>query len=379
MIYLDYAATTPMCKEALDVYQKVATLYYGNTNSLHDYGTEAAQLLELCKEKVAGWLNGETECVYFTSGGTESNYVAVQSLLHGSIHKGKHIVTTKLEHSSLLNLWTHLEQEGYSITYLPTDSYGLVSIHELERAIRQDTVLVAIQHVNHEIGTIQPIKAIGHLLKEKGVLFHCDCVQSFGKLPIDVKAANISSLSISSHKLYGPKGVGVLYLNPYTNWKSVYHSKSTTQSLRPGTVNMPGIAAFVTATEQVMKKMTEEHERYQHLFSYLNQCLHGLTDFVHVEGYHSHHLPSIVGLTFASVQGQYVMLQCNRYGLAVSTGSACQVGQQSPSSTLLSIGKTTEEAKRFVRISFGKETTDYHIDQFVMTLKKLYHEFSYVK
>ncbi|MBM7701381.1 IscS subfamily cysteine desulfurase [Metabacillus iocasae] len=379
MIYLDYAATTPMSKEALTVYSKVAIDHYGNTSSLHDTGTEASQLLHLCKEKLASWLNGEKDGVHFTSGGTESNYVGVQSLLQGNKQKGNHIITTKLEHSSLLNLWKRLEKEGYHITYLPSDKQGLISIDTLEQAICEDTVLVAIQHVNHEIGTIQHIEKIGRLLRDKNVLFHCDCVQSFGKIRIDVKAANISSLSISSHKVYGPKGVGALYIHPSVSWSSLFHCQSTAQSLRPGTVNTPGIASFITAAERAIEQMDKERERYEQLFDYTKQAIRELDDFIQLEGHSTHHLPNIVGLTFANVQGQYVMLQCNRYGIAISTGSACQVGQQAPSSTLLSIGKTEEEAKRFVRISFGRDTTYHHIDEFVVTMKKLYHEFSCVK
>ncbi|TYR82281.1 aminotransferase class V-fold PLP-dependent enzyme [Priestia megaterium] len=375
MIYLDYAATTPMSKEAIDAYIHASTNYFGNTSSLHNIGTDADELLTLCRQTFASLLNGEEEGIYFTSGGTESNYLAIQSLLKGQKNRGNHIITTKLEHASILNTFAQLEDEGYVVSYLPVNEKGLVSLEELKRTLQKDTVLVAIQHINHELGTIQPIEQIGKLLHDQHVLFHCDCVQSFGKVNIDVKSAYIDSLSVSSHKVHGPKGVGMIYMNPSVHWQPIYKSATHERGFRPGTVNVPGIAAFTVASETAYKSLSNAHEHYKKLKEYLAAKLQLFQPFIQVVADSSHHFPGIIGLTFANVQGQYVMLQCNRYGIAVSTGSACHVSQQHPSESLLAIGQTAEQAKNFIRISFSPDTTTTDLDHLVNVFHSLHTEF----
>jgi len=370
MIYLDYAATTPMSDEAIEVFVKTAKHFYGNPSSLHDIGSGAANILEAARKEIAKLLHGEKDGVYFTSGGSESNILALQSLLDACREKGSHVISTKCEHSSVYNLLQKLEQQGFAVTYLPVDANGTVDIAELEKAIRPDTILASIQYVNSEIGTIQPIERIGEILHERNVLFHCDAVQAFGKLPIDVKRLHIDALSVSSHKIYGPKGVGAVYLNPRRKWKAQIPGTTHEKGFRPGTVNVPGIAAFAVAAQAIHQAMDKETERLHALRNELFRHLREIPQVV-LESDPERTLPNIAGLRIAGMEGQYAMLECNRHGLAISTGSACSVGSQKPSRTMKALGRTDEEAKEFIRLSFGKSTTREEILQAAAILRKI--------
>lgn len=378
MIYLDYAATTPMSEKALDVYSQVATKYYGNSSSLHDIGLAAQTILEESRKTMARFLNGEEKGVYFTSGGSESNYFAIHSLLKGNTKKGKHIITTKLEHSSIANTLEDLQNNGYEITFVPVNAEGRVELEALAEVIRPDTVLASIHHGNSEIGTIQDLVSIGELLKKDNIIFHSDCVQTFGKIEIDVKKANLDSISVSSHKIYGPKGVGACYVNPSRMWKPVIPGTTHENGFRPGTVNVPGIAAFITAAEEIFPIMNNEQERFTDLRRKLMDGIQGKAWKISEVGPANNRLEHIIGLSVAGIEGQYIMLECNRYGVAISTGSACSVGMQKPSKTLLAIGKSKEEAKQFIRLSLGKLTTETEIEEtiaiFQRFLKKYYND-----
>ncbi|WIY63683.1 IscS subfamily cysteine desulfurase [Bacillus arachidis] len=373
MIYLDYAATTPMSKEAIETYTKAAEQYFGNEQSLHDIGGTASSLLQVCRASLAQMIGGKEQGVFFTSGGSESNYLAIQSLLNTK--SGKHILTTPMEHASIRSYFQFLAQQGYTITEIPVDSYGLIDLRALEEAITEDTVLASIQHGNSEIGTIQPISEIGEILKKRNILFHTDCVQTFGKLPIDVTAMQIDSLSISAHKIYGPKGVGACYINPQVRWEEVFPGTSHEKGFRPGTVNVPGIASFLTAAEHILDNHEEEQTRFRQLRSYFIEQLQPLPLEIQVEGHSTSCLPHIIGVTIKGIEGQYTMLECNRHGIAISTGSACQVGKQEPSKTMLAIGKTYEEAKQYVRFSFGRHTTKENIDTTIHALLTIGNQF----
>lgn len=378
MIYLDYAATTPMSEKALDVYNQVATKYYGNSSSLHDIGSTAQTILEESRKTIARFLNGEAKGVYFTSGGSESNYYAIHSLLKGNSKKGKHIISTRLEHSSIANTLEDLQNDGYEITFIPVNSEGRVELKALSESIRPDTVLASIHHGNSEIGTIQDLVSIGEVLKKHNIIFHSDCVQTFGKIEIDVKKANLDSISISSHKIYGPKGVGACYINPARTWKPVIPGTTHENGFRPGTVNVPGIAAFITAAEEIFPIMNSEQERFKGLRKKLLEGIQGDTWKISEVGPTNNRLEHIIGLSVVGIEGQYIMLECNRYGVAISTGSACSVGMQKPSKTLLAVGKSKEEAKQFIRLSLGKLTTDVDIEEtidiFQRFLKKYYND-----
>jgi len=358
MIYLDYAATTPMSENALDVFIQASKNFYGNANSLHDIGSTAANLLEASRRQLAKRLNCEQNGIYFTSCGSESSILAITSLIEAHKEKGNHLITTKCEHASIYHLFQKLEKNGFEVTYLPVDEYGMVSLNVLKQAIKNTTILASIQHANSEIGTVQPIKAIGEILHEKQVIFHCDAVQSFGKLPIDVKEMNIDSLSLSGHKIYGPKGVGAVYINPKLKWHSQLPGTTHESGFRPGTVNVPGVASFVTAADDICKNMEKEGKRLSALRQELINYLTALPAAkIMVEGSSVSHLPNILGLRIVGMEGQFAMLECNRYGLAISTGSACSIGMQAPSRTMKAIGRTDEESMSFIRLSFGKNTT----------------------
>jgi cysteine desulfurase len=358
MIYLDYAATTPMSENALDVFIQASKNFYGNANSLHDIGSTAANLLEASRRQLAKRLNCEQNGIYFTSCGSESSILAITSLIEAHKEKGNHLITTKCEHASIYHLFQKLEKNGFEVTYLPVDEYGMVSLDVLKQAIKNTTILASIQHANSEIGTVQPIKAIGEILHEKQVIFHCDAVQSFGKLPIDVKEMNIDSLSLSGHKIYGPKGVGAVYINPKLKWHSQLPGTTHESGFRPGTVNVPGVASFVTAADDICKNMEKEGKRLSALRQELINYLTALPAAkIMVEGSSVSHLPNILGLRIVGMEGQFAMLECNRYGLAISTGSACSIGMQAPSRTMKAIGRTDEESMSFIRLSFGKNTT----------------------
>ncbi|MBM7572044.1 IscS subfamily cysteine desulfurase [Aquibacillus albus] len=359
MIYLDYAATTPMNEHALQVYTEVSQRFFGNSNSLHDAGTTSKALLEQCKEELAKLIHGQSRGIFFTSGGSESNVLAVKSLLHAANAKGNHIITTRMEHSSLINYFDYLKTDcGYEITYLPVDQTGVVNIHQLNESICDETVLVSIQHANSEIGAVQPLEEIGQLLHNKGILFHSDCVQTFCKLPIQVESFYLDSVSISSHKIYGPKGVGAIYLHPSLNL-SKYIS-----NIRPGTMDVPGIAAFVSASQQETHNMEQEQQRLSRIRQqFVDQIKKRRLNVEIIQC--NQQLPNIIGLFVNNMQGDYSMLEFNRNGIAVSTGSACTVGQQEPSKTLLAIGKSPERAKQFIRLSLGKQTTSEQMDRVV--------------
>ncbi|MCU5380953.1 IscS subfamily cysteine desulfurase [Bacillus cereus] len=373
MIYLDYAATTPMSEEALHTYMKAASQYFGNEQSLHDIGGTASSLLQVCRKTFAEMIGGKEQGVFFTSGGSESNYLAIQSLLKA--RSEKHIITTPMEHASIRSYFQSLQSEGYTITEIPVDEGGLIHLDDLETAITENTVLASIQHGNSEIGTVQNITEIGALLKKYNVLFHSDCVQTFGKLPINVFEMGIDSLSVSAHKIYGPKGVGACYINPQVRWAQLFPGTSHEKGFRPGTVNVPGIASFLTAAENILKNQQEESLRFKELRAYFLRHLQALPLEIQVEGHSTSCLPHIVGVTIKGIEGQYTMLECNRHGIAISTGSACQVGKQEPSKTMLAIGKTYEEAKQYVRFSFGQQTTKDQIDTTIHALHTIGNQF----
>lgn len=363
MIYLDHAATTPISDKALEVYINVAKNYFGNTSSHHDEGSSAKQIWEASKKTVSATLNARAKDIYFTSGASESNYLAIYSLLKA--REGNHIITTPIEHSSVRNIFLKLEQEGYDVSYVSVNKFGQVDIEELKTLIRKETALVSIQHVNSEIGIIQDLTEIGRLLHSKNILLHSDCVQSYGRLTLDVQELNVDAISISGHKIYGPKGVGGVWMNPKVNWKPVFPDSDNQDKFKPGTSDVPSIAAFATAAKQITQNLAEEQAR---VYSFRNEFIDALKELpyeIEVIEHPDNTIPNILGLRFPGMEGQFLMLECNQAGLAISTGSACQVGSDQPNKTMTAIGKSEQEAREFVRLSFGKLNSKEEISQII--------------
>ncbi|MBD1381215.1 IscS subfamily cysteine desulfurase [Metabacillus arenae] len=376
MIYLDFAATTPISETALEAYVKYAKSHFGNSKSLHDFGGDAEQLLNHCREILAKLINGDHEGIYFTSGGSESNILAIQSLLNGTEQAKKHIVTSTIEHSSIHNFLKNLQNNGYTVSFVRPDKHGRITINSLEKMIRNDTALVSIQHGNSEIGIIQNIEEIGSFLKEKAILFHSDCVQTFAKVPIDVEKMKIDALSFSSHKIYGPKGVGAVYIDPSVYWVPIIEGTTHEKGFRPGTINTPGIASFTIAAKSLHDEMKALQSQFTKLRKLFIELIAKEQLPIEVLGTpQSEQLPAIIGCIFKGIEGQYIMLECNRKGIAISTGSACQAGMQEPSRTVISLDRTKEEAAQYIRVSLGIGTTEEDILQLVEAFSQIREEY----
>ncbi|QDY82473.1 aminotransferase class V-fold PLP-dependent enzyme [Paenibacillus polymyxa] len=376
MIYLDYAASTPMCDEALHIYSVLNKEMFGNASSLHDAGGQAAYTLDYSRQRMANMIGGQPEGIYFTTGGTESNMLIVQSILNGLPQHKKHWIMSALEHHSMYNLATKLEQQGYELTIVQPDQEGRITREVLIPHLRDNTGLVSVQHANSETGLIQDLAALSPLLHERGIMLHSDAVQTFGNVHIDVEVMGVDALSISSHKVYGPKGVGAAYLKPGTPWRPVYPDTLHEHGFRPGTVNVPGIAAFVAAAEMMTEQMEMHQERYATLREYFIMKIQERSiplRWVVQESEKKAALHHIVGCFFDGYEGQYVMLECNRSGVCISTGSACAAGHHEPSPALQALGASGREALQFVRISFGRTTTIEELNVLVDILTDLKH------
>ncbi|MBO1514782.1 IscS subfamily cysteine desulfurase [Metabacillus bambusae] len=376
MIYLDYAATTPMSDNALTIYMKAAKNAFGNSSSLHDIGGMAARTLQASRKLITDMIGGNEKGLYFTSGGSEANILAVQSLLNGVDLKKNHIITTQIEHSSLYTFFKSLQIRGYEVSFLKPNEQGFISIDDVTSLLQPNTGLVSVQHGNSEIGVVQPIKEIGRLLKNRGVLFHSDCVQTFGKLPINVEEIHVDAISISSHKIYGPKGIGAAYINPSVFWQPVIPGTTHESGFRPGTVDVPGAAAFATAAKDISASMHTNIEHYLKLRKEFIDLLKPCKDRITLLNENNENtLPNILSLLVDGIEGQYMMLECNRFGFAISTGSACQVGMQAPSRSILALGYDEQKAKQYIRISLGTQTSSEEVQSFAKQLINIIENF----
>ncbi|KAB2338995.1 aminotransferase class V-fold PLP-dependent enzyme [Cytobacillus depressus] len=378
MKYFDYAASCPLDDEAAETYVKAATKYFGNSQSLHDSGSVANSLLENCRDEMAHILHVEKEGIYFTSGGSESNFLGIHALLTAAKKNGKHIITSMAEHSSVKSaLDKFIDEQHYEVTAIPLLSNGIIDLDQLKLAIKEETVLLAIQHGNSEIGTLQPLKEISNLCKEKQILIHSDCVHTFGKTDFKGISDYVDSISISGHKFYGPKGTGMVYINPYLKWNPYYPAATHEKGFRPGTVNVPSIAAMTVAAQKADKQLHNNNTHYKQLRETFLHAIEPVNE--HVIVYQSdepYQLPSTIGMRIKGMEGQFMMLECNRRGFAISTGSACQVGMQSISKTMHAMGITGKDAKGFIRISFGWHTTEEESRELGQTIVKIIHETS---
>ncbi|MDR4315264.1 cysteine desulfurase [Niallia circulans] len=368
MKYFDYAATTSLDPDAASTYVEIACKYFGNSNSLHDMGDTASRIVENCRDEWGRLINVDKNGIYFTSGGTESNFLILHSLLMGTKKEGKHLITSTAEHASIHSAMHVLADKGYEITYLPLSKTGLIDTRLLEETIRPDTVLVSIQHVNSEIGAIQSIKEISTICKRYHILFHSDMVQSFGKIEVKEVTPYVDALSLSSHKFYGPKGVGIAYINPNVPWIPIVLNGSHENGFRSGTVNTAGIASMTVAAQKACSTISKNETKLSKFRKLFTKMIpkESVTIFECTDQY-----PGIIGLRAKGIEGQWLMLECNRRGFAISTGSACQVGKQAPSKTMEAFGLAVQEAKEFVRISMGKDTKEDDVRDLANTIKQL--------
>ncbi|MFW9878735.1 MAG: cysteine desulfurase family protein, partial [Candidatus Thorarchaeota archaeon] len=348
---------------------------YGNSMSLHSVGQKAAQLLVKCRESIASVINANRDEIFFTSSGTEADNIAIFGVASKCETRGNHIITSSIEHHAVENPYKQLEKKGFEITFLPVDKYGMISLENLENAIKDNTILISIMFANNEIGTIEPIKQIGAIAKKYDVLFHTDAVQAFGKVPIDVNDMNIDLLSASAHKLYGPKGVGMLYIRNKgvkEGWgkfiEPIMYGGGHERDMRPSTVNIPGIAGFAKAAELAIEEMVDETQRQLKLRDKIIRWVTENIEDSYLNGHPTQRLPNNINLGFRYIEGESIVLDLDMEGIATSTGSACSSKSLEPSHVLLAIGLRPEEAHGSLRLSLGRFTTEEDVDYF---LKKL--------
>lgn len=374
-VYLDYSATTPVKKEVLDAMLPYFTEKFGNPSSLYGIGLNAKSDLNEARAKVAKLIGANEREIYFTSSGTEADNWAVIGTARAKKAKGNHIITTKIEHHALLHTCKYLESEGYDVTYLDVDSKGRISLIDLENAITDKTTLISVMFANNEIGTIQPIKEIGEIAKKHGVLFHTDAVQALGNIPIDVKELGIDLMSISAHKIYGPKGVGALYIRKGVILPNFMNGGAQENNKRAGTENLPGIIGFGKAAELAYENLNEHIYKVKELRDYFtNEILKRIPD-VDINGDMEHRHPGNINLVFNYAEGEAILLYMDVKGIFASTGSACSSASFTPSHVLRALGLPTDKTYSSIRFTFGdfttKEDLDYAIDEIVKIVEKL--------
>ena len=371
MIYLDNAATTRMKKEVLDEMIPYFIDKFENPSSIYSPSREINKSIEEARKVIADSINADSKEIYFTSGGSESDNWAIKGIALLRKDKGKHIITSKIEHHAVLETCKYLEKEGFEITYLDVNEDGLISLEELENSIREDTILVSIMSANNEIGTIEPIKEIGEICKKHNVLFHTDAVQAYGNIKIDVNEMNIDLLSTSAHKLHGPKGIGFLYVRKGTMLNPLIHGGSQERGKRAGTTNAPLIMGFKKAVELKFKDMDKNNKYVIELRDYLIKRIENEIPYCKLNGSRDKRLPGNINFSFIFIEGEGMLLKLDALGICASSGSACTSGSLDPSHVLLAIGLPHATAHGSLRISINEENTKEEIDYLVDNLKKI--------
>jgi len=362
-IYLDHAATTPTDPAVVQAMLPFFTRIYGNPSSMHAFGQEAKRAIEAARDSIASFLGAKPEEIIFTSGGTESNNFILKGIAASAGNRGNHIITSAIEHHAVLESCHYLEKQGFQVTYLPVDRFGLVDLDDVKRNITDKTILISIMHANNEIGTIEPIAEIGRIARKRGVPFHTDAVQTFGHLPINVDELNIDALSASAHKFYGPKGVGILYLRRGTRIQSFMHGGEQERKRRASTHNVTGIVGFGKAVELAAEGM--EKETRQEIFL-RDKLISGILEQIEdtrLNGHPVHRLPNNVNISVAYIEGESMILNLDMEGIAVSTGSACTSASLESSHVLTAIGLPHELAHGSLRLTPGRATTEADIDR----------------
>jgi cysteine desulfurase len=369
--YLDYSATTPVKKEVLESMMPYFSEVYGNASSLHTFGQEAKEKLTESRAIVAKTIGAKTNEIYFTSGGSESDNWAIKSIARANKDKGKHIITSKIEHHAVLHTCEALEKEGFDVTYLDVDSEGYVDLDVLKDAIREDTVLITIMFINNEIGTIEPVKEIGTIARENNILFHTDAVQALGNVPIDVDEMNIDLMSVSGHKIYGPKGIGALYVRRGVKIKPFIEGGAQERKKRAGTENIPAIVGFAKACQLAEENLEEHVEKLSTLRDELIEKILNSIDEVKLNGPRDNRHPGNVNVAFKYIEGEALLLMLDAVGIAASSGSACTTGALEPSHVLMSIGLGHEIAHGSLRLTIGDFTEAEDIDFIVENLVRI--------
>lgn len=367
-IYLDYAATTPVDGRVLSAMMPYFSEKYGNSVSMHTFGTETGMAVEQARKTVADFIGADVNEVYFTGSATESNNTVIKGVMRANKNKGNHLIISAIEHDCVMNSAKYLTKQGFELTILPVDKFGLINLDELRRAIKPDTVLVSIMHANNEIGVIQDIGKIGEICRKRGVLFHTDAAQSFGKEPINVVNQKIDLLTASAHKIYGPKGAAVLYVKKGIKIEPLLHGGGHESGLRSSTVNVPAVVGLAKAVEIYEKEGKNENERLIKMRNRLIESILEEIDHTSLNGHKSLRLANNVNISFNFIEGESLMLALDDLGLAVSTGSACSSNTLDPSHVIMAIGAGVEAAHGSIRFSLGRETQESDIDYLLEVL-----------
>ena len=371
MIYLDNAATTRTAPEVVEAMLPYFTEYFGNAGTVYKLGTESKRAVIRAKETIAQTLHAEANEIYFTAGGTESDNWALKAAYEAYRDKGNHIITSKIEHHAILHTCEYLEKQGAEITYLDVDEDGLIDVQQLREAIRHDTILISVMYANNEIGTIQPIKEIGEIANENGILFHTDAVQAYGQLPIDVADCHIDMLSASGHKFNGPKGIGFLYIGKRAKIRSFIHGGQQERGRRAGTENVAGIVGMEAAVKRAYRIMEEKTKKETELRDYLiGRILYEIPD-TRLNGHSVRRLPGNVSVSIASVEGESVLIMLDMQEICASSGSACTTGALDPSHVLLAIGLSPEMSRGSLRLTLSEDNTKEEMDIVVEELKQI--------
>lgn len=371
LIYLDNAATTKTAPEVVEAMLPYFTEYYGNPSSVYSFASKSKEAVTRQREIIADVLGAKANEIYFTAGGTESDNWAIKAAAEAYEGKGKHIITSRIEHHAVLHTCEYLEKRGFEVTYLDVDENGMIDPEKLEEEIRPDTILISIMFANNEIGTIEPVKEIGEIAKKHGILFHTDAVQAFGQVPIRVDELNIDMLSASGHKLNGPKGIGFLYIRKGLRLKNFVHGGAQERKRRAGTENVPGIVGLGTAVERAVRTMKERTEKETEVRNYLIERVLKEIPYTKLNGHPTDRLPNNANFSFRFIEGEAMLLSLDMVGICGSSGSACTSGSLDPSHVLLAIGLPHEIAHGSLRLTLNEEITKEDIDYVVENLKRI--------
>ena len=370
LIYMDNAATTPVHPEVYEAMKPYFSEVYSNPSAVYTFAGKAGRAVDEARRTIASVINAKPEEVYFTAGGSESDNWAIIGAAEGNCNKGKHIITTRIEHHAVLNTCKYLEKHGFEVTYLDVDKYGRVSPEDVENAIRPDTILISVMTANNEIGSIQPIEEIGGIAKDHGILFHTDAVQAMGHIQIDVEKMNIDMLSASAHKLNGPKGVGLMYIRKGIAIPSFIHGGAQERGRRAGTLNVPGIVGFATAARMAEESLTERNQYVTGLRDYFIDRALGGIDGSRLNGDRINRLPNNANLSFPGINGETLLILLDQNGICASSGSACSSGSLEPSHVLTAIGLSDQKAGSSIRFTLSEQNTRDDVDYTIDIIKK---------